>query len=104
MTKRPDLPPVVVDSEDLTNTDWAEINKLKRAFENGGSKAFWEAMDRLGEDDLGTQVHIAGAFWPEMVKDLIKDAIADAGMTEEDIREVMRKLKSSQSGGSQTRH
>jgi hypothetical protein len=35
-----------------------------------------------------------GAFFPDMIRDAIKDAMAEEGIAEEDIRELMRKLES----------
>ena len=55
-------PPEVVDSEGLTDADWVEINKLRRAFTDGGSRAFWEAMDKLGDADPIRRLRVAGAF------------------------------------------
>jgi hypothetical protein len=37
---------------------------------------------------------VIGAFFPDMIREAMKDAVAEAGMTEEDIREMVRKLES----------
>jgi hypothetical protein len=39
-------------------------------------------------------VHIMGAVFPEMVRETIKDSMAEIGMTEQDLRELGRKLES----------
>jgi hypothetical protein len=39
-----DEPFEVVDPSDLTDADWAEINKLKKAYEIGGQKALSKAL------------------------------------------------------------
>jgi len=43
----PDEPFEVADSTGLTDADWAEINKLKRAYRDGGKKALNKAMGSL---------------------------------------------------------
>jgi hypothetical protein len=37
---------------------------------------------------------IIGAFFPDMMREAIKDQMAEVGMTEEDLREMVRKLES----------
>jgi hypothetical protein len=40
-----------------------------------------------------------GAFFPDMVRETIKDHMAEIGMTEDDLRELIQKLE-----GSDKRH
>jgi hypothetical protein len=86
-------PPEVVDSDGLTDADWVEINKLRRAFADGGSRAFWEAMDKLGDADPIRRLRVAGAFFPDVVREALKDEFAAAGMSEEDVREMLRQIR-----------
>jgi hypothetical protein len=88
-----DEPFEVVDSEGLTDADWAEINKLQHAYREGGKKNLDKAMAKLAEDPIRF-TSVIGAFFPEMIREAMKDAVAESGMTEEDIREMVRKLES----------
>ncbi|SIO55906.1 hypothetical protein SAMN05443247_08153 [Bradyrhizobium erythrophlei] len=83
----------VVDSSALTDADWAEINKLRRAYEEGGGKALSKAMEKLAKDPLRF-VTVVGAFFPDMMREAIRDTVAEIGMTEEDIREMVQRLES----------
>jgi hypothetical protein len=44
-------------------------------------------------------VHIMSAFFPDMVRGTIRGGLAEVGMTEEDVRELIQKLE-----GSDKRH
>ena len=37
---------------------------------------------------------VMGAFSPDMVREAVKDSMAESGMTEEDVRELVKKLES----------
>ena len=52
-----------------------------------------------GEADPINFVHIMSAFFPDMVRETIKDGLAEVGMTEDDVRELIQKL-----AGSDKRH
>jgi hypothetical protein len=88
-----DEPFEVADSSGLTDADWAEINKLRKAYETGGRKALRKAFDELSKDSI-KYVRVVGALYPDEIRESIKDAMAEKGMTEEDIRELIRKLES----------
>jgi hypothetical protein len=88
-----DEPFEVVDSSGLTDADWAEINKLQRAYKSGGRVALNSAMTELAKEPIKFAT-VIGAFFPDMLREAIKDSMAEAGMTEEDIRELVRKLES----------
>ena len=81
----PDDPFEVVDSK---------INNLRRAYEDGGKKALSKAMAELAKNDAVSFVTVAGAFFPEMIREALKDAMAAAGITEDDLREFVRKSES----------
>jgi aryl-alcohol dehydrogenase-like predicted oxidoreductase len=89
----PDEPFEVVDPSGLTDADWAEINKLQRVYKEGGKRALNKAMAVLAKDPIRFAA-VIGAFFPEMIREAIKDAVVEAGMTEEDLREIARKLES----------
>src|SRR4030095_8976332 len=98
MTARMSEKPTIVDNEGLSDADWAEANRLLRAYDAGGSAAFWRALDELGNADP--------IRWcsPDVVRKVIRDEIAEQGMTEEDVRELYKKLKQQMDGGSHTKH
>jgi hypothetical protein len=82
----------IVDSSHLTDADWAEINKLKKACETGG-KALSAAIEQLATDPI-RYMNVMAAFFPDMIREAIKDSMAESGMTEDDLRELIRKLES----------
>jgi hypothetical protein len=89
-----DDPFEVVDSSGLTDADWAEINKLQQAYKEGGKAALNRAMAALAKDPIRFTA-VIGAFFPQMIREGIRDAVAEAGLTEEDLREMARNLDSS---------
>ena len=91
MTRKSD-PLEVVDTTGLADADWAEINKLKKAHDTGGQKALSAALDALGKDPIQAS-RVIGALWPDLVRETIKDQLAERGITEEDLRELIRKLE-----------
>ena len=50
-------------------------------------------MDELYKDPMRA-VCVMGAFYPNEVREAIKDQMAEIGMTEEYLRELVRKLES----------
>ena len=81
----------IADTSSLTDSDWAEINKLKRAYDEGGERALSKALEKL--DPLHA-FRVMAAFFPERMREAIKDVIAEHGMTKEDFRELGPKLES----------
>ena len=51
-------------------------------------------MGRLAKDPFA-YVRVMGALFPDIVRENIKDMMAERGMTEEDSRELIRKLEGS---------
>jgi hypothetical protein len=92
MTKKSDHLEVV-DTTDLTDADWAEINNLKKAYDAAGQKALSAALEALAARDPIRAGRVLGAFFPDLVRETIKDKLADMGITEEDLRELIRKLE-----------
>jgi hypothetical protein len=80
----------IPDPAGLSDADWAELNKLKAAFESGGKKAMRKALKELAADPI-RWVRVIGALYPEMMREQIKDVLADRGITEADVREMLRK-------------
>jgi hypothetical protein len=88
-----DDPFEVVDSSGLTDADWAEINKLQQAYKEGGKRALNKAIAVLARDPIRF-VSVIAAFFPDMIREAIRDSVAEAGLTEEDLREMVRKHES----------
>jgi hypothetical protein len=83
----------IKDTSGLTDADWDQINKLRAAYESGGQKALSAAFDEMAHDPVRS-IRVLGAYFPEMIREAIKDQVAEQGMTEDDIRELIRKLES----------
>jgi hypothetical protein len=82
----------IVDPSGLTDADWAEINRLKTAYETGGEKALDSAFEQLAADPIRAY-RVVAALFPEMLREQTKDALAERGITEEDLREMLKKAK-----------
>ena len=63
----------VVDTRGLTDADWAAINKVIRAYRAGGMEGFWDELEEFGDDNLILQITIVGAFFPDVIREAIKD-------------------------------
>ena len=83
----------IEDISGLTDADWVEINKLRNAHQTGGSKAVDAALKELAKDPIRL-VAVIGALYPDMMRETIRDQMAEAGITEEDLRELRQKLES----------
>jgi len=83
----------VVDSSDLTDADWAIINQVRRVHETGDEKALSRLLDKLAAADQIRFLTAMYAFFPELVRDTIRDQLAEAGITVEDVREIIQKLE-----------
>jgi hypothetical protein len=75
----------------LTDLDWLEVNKLRRAYEDGGEKALDKALRDLFEKDMPQFVRISFAYGAEDLEGRIKDAIEDAGYTFQEFIELAKK-------------
>ncbi len=82
------------DTSRLTDADWAEINKLHQAYESGGESALLAAIQELMKDPVRC-TRVIGAYFPEKMREALKDAAAVAGVTIEDLRDLLRKLEGS---------
>ena len=83
----------VVDSSHLTDADWAEINKLNATWRNGGKDALSKALGALADADPIRYTNVTAALFPDLVREAIK-AMAERGITEEDVRDLIRNLES----------
>src|SRR5215831_5929888 len=57
------------------------------------AKALSKAFRELAEADPIKYVHIMGALFPDMIRETAKDHLAEIGMTEDDLRELIQKLE-----------
>src|SRR5262245_55972881 len=86
--------PEPVETSHLTDADWAEVNRIWRAWQIGGKKELNKVLAELAKTDPIRYLHVMHAYFPQMVTDAVKDSMAEKGMTEDDIRELVRKLES----------
>jgi len=77
----------VVDTSGLTDADWTVINKVMRACEAGGFNVFWDEIDRLVDPVL--QIRVAKAFFPDLIREALKDEMAEQGITRDDLKEFL---------------
>jgi hypothetical protein len=77
----------------INDADWAEINKLRAAFETGGQEALQKAYRELGRHPV-QYIRVMSAIYPDEVQASIKDAVAKRGLTKQDILDAVRKRKS----------
>jgi len=87
MTDDEDL---VEDPSWLKDHDWIEVNKLRRAYEDGGEDALVKAWGDLYRKDLDQFTRVACAFDPGHIR-RIKEAFEDTGYTSQDLIELTRK-------------
>jgi len=83
----------VVDTSDLDDGDWAVTNRLKRTYETDGQEAFWAEIQKLYDDDPVRHVEALCAFFPTEMTEALKDGLAEAGITPDEAREMLRKAK-----------
>ena len=79
----------IVDTSWLTDADWAVINRLRRIHETEGQKAVREALRALEPESY---LRVAAAFFPDKVREAIKDEMEEKGITEQYLREMAKKL------------
>lgn len=77
----------VVDTANLTDEDWAEINRLGDCHDDGGMPAVSKAVHELSETAPVRYFRIMAAFFPDNVRNALLDEMANAGLTEADLRE-----------------
>jgi hypothetical protein len=77
----------VVDTSNLTDADWAAIERVNRACEFGGATAFWDELENF--DDVSIQLRVVGAFFPDLMDEVIEEEMAEHDLTMEDLREAL---------------
>ena len=80
-----------VDTSRFTDADWAALAKLRDAHERGGAEAVETAMKEIEEADLVTYVRIIGAYFPDQLREVLRAAMFDRGLTAEELRELIQK-------------
>ncbi|MCF2523899.1 hypothetical protein [Bradyrhizobium sp. G127] len=83
----------IEDPSGLEDADYAALNKLRRAYEEGGEKGLSLAFEALSKDPL-RYIRVVGAMFPDMTREAIKDELAAKGIDEEDLAEMKRKVES----------
>jgi hypothetical protein len=58
----------------------------------GGFEVFWDEIDKLG--DPVRQIKVAGAFFPDLIREALKDEMAEQGITQDDLKELLGSVKS----------
>lgn len=84
----------VQDTSGLTDADWAEINRLRKIYDEKGGEGLNKAFAELMQKDLIRYARVVDAFFPNELTEALKDEMAERGMTEEDVRELIRRLES----------
>jgi hypothetical protein len=74
----------------LRAIDWVRLNKLERAYRDGGDGALEEACRDLMNNDLQQFARIAYAYLPDHMPQRIKDALEDDGFTLQELIELAR--------------
>jgi hypothetical protein len=80
----------VVDASELTVADWAAVRRVNRAYETRGIEAFWDELEKL--DELQA-FRVASAFFPDLIRELTRDHMAEYGLTIDDWRVVLKKAE-----------
>jgi hypothetical protein len=57
----------IKDTSRLTDADWAEINKLRRAYDSGGDEALKRTYKDLCKGHPIRWVRVMGAYFPDYV-------------------------------------
>jgi hypothetical protein len=81
----------IEDTSSLTDADWAEINKLVRAYNSGGEKSLERALGGLLKGKPVRYARVYGAFFPNRLREALKDEMAVRGITEEDLQDFRQK-------------
>jgi hypothetical protein len=75
----------------LWDLDWVEINKLRRAYKDGGDDALEGACRDLMNKNMHQFARIACAYMPDQMPQRIKDALEDDGYTLQELIELAKK-------------
>ena len=72
---------------------WSSIFELKRVYETEGVEAYSKLIEDLTIFDPVRAVRAMGAFFPDDVRETLKDVMAERGMTREDLEEIIKKAR-----------
>lgn len=78
----------------LTDADWNEINNLKTLYISGGPMALVARVSHLKLNEPARYVAVWGALFPASLKEAVKDAMAEHGIDDEDLRQLVREYQS----------
>jgi hypothetical protein len=82
----------VVDTHGLTDAVWAAINNVIRAYSAGGMDAFFDELEKLGDNNVALQIKVVGAIFPAVIREAIKEEIGEHGFTLEDLPKFVTRL------------
>jgi hypothetical protein len=78
------------DTSRLTDLDRLEVNRLRKAYKDGGSSALAKAWGELMDKDFAQSTRVACALIPEHRQD-VEDALERAGYTVQELIELAKK-------------
>src|SRR3974390_814207 len=82
----------------------ARLCLFRGANKNGGAKAVKRVMQQLEAKAPIQYVRVIGALYPDMVREAIRDQMAEARLTEQDIRELLQEAQQKLERISGTKH
>jgi hypothetical protein len=75
----------------LRDLDWVELDRLQRAYKDGGEDALEAACRDLMNKDMHQFARIACAYMPDQMPQRIKEALEDDGYTLQELIELAKK-------------
>lgn len=78
----------------LTDADWSAINELKAACKRKDGSVR-RMLIKLGDENPRQYMRIFYAYFPDLVANILRDEMAEMGMTREDLEEKIRKAEGS---------
>jgi len=83
----------VVDGSRLIDSDWVEVNRLKRAFDLGGADGLRRSLEELVNSKPIVALRVLAALLPDALCEAIKDGMAAEKGTDEDLRDLVGKYR-----------
>ena len=77
----------------LNEADRAELTRFEEIYRSEGSDALSRVLREAARRNPVAYVRIMAALAPDVVREQLRDAMAEAGMTADDVREMIRKLE-----------
>lgn len=87
------FPVDVANDAGLTDFDRTELNVLRHAYESGGVDCLDKALAALADANPIQYVRLMAALFPDAARETIRDVVAEAGLTIEDINGMIRKAE-----------